>query len=299
MAQFTIQFEDPIPEVVGGAKFKPNWQTGGGGRVVASKTGLSLEGPSRYSPIERLLSAGAMQKVIFGSFFETIRNRTRDLKAGDIQRVVAGTKPNPTTLRNDIIHVFVEKADGTQDIHCFGFSTMPRPALWLFWGFLTRILPSEKLDLQPEELKNEAHLEGHSWGEEEVQSGIATAFFGALPLVEDRQGELYELENLANLYEELFGAAGRPVSTRMLSAEDWRIRATAASCLARTGEASDVDAVLPLLKDTDSRVRVATAKALVSFPADTVDKALQVASQDEDGSVRRAAQKALKTIAKR
>lgn len=306
MAKFSIQFEDPLPEVTGGVKIKSNWDPRSWGSVSVTETGLAIEGSSRLSTVERIFSVGVLGEILVKTFFQSTRHRTQDLPTGDILRAVAATKSKPTilttgtTLTNDIMHIFAQKADGSRDIHSFSFYTpsaslVSRPALWLFWGFLTRILSSDKLELQTQELNQEVRLETHSWEEEEMQSRIATAFFKALLLIEGNQ----QLFNQAgDFYKDLFGAAGRQIALTMLSAEDWRIRATAVSCLSKIGETSDADVLLSLLRDPHSLVRVATVQSLVRFPSDKTYQALQVVSQNADRSVRRAAQDALRIIAK-
>jgi len=152
-----------------------------------------------------------------------------------------------------------------------------------------------KLELQSEELRQEIGWEhGRSYTEKEMQRRIANAIFKALPLI----GGTQQLFNqVADLYKD-FGEVGREVALGMLSAEDWRIRAAACFCLSKVGEASDVNVVLPLLKDEQPLLRVSVAQSLVSFPSDDTRKALQAASGDVDRRVRRAIEDTLKTIAK-
>jgi hypothetical protein len=145
-----VQFEDALPEVLAGIELKGSWNPGGLGRVLVTETGLVLEGPSRFSGPERNLFGG----ILAASFLETVRHHKRNLEGSDIQRVVARTKPGSDTRdtiakKNDIVHIFTVGADGTQEVHCFSLNS--RRTLSLFWTYLTRLLPNEKLELQTTE----------------------------------------------------------------------------------------------------------------------------------------------------
>jgi hypothetical protein len=316
MAVFDIQFEDPLREVTGGVGVKSNWDPGSWGSVSVTKTELTITGSSRLSPVERVFSAGVLGQIFVKTFFQSLRHRTRHIPTADILKVLAATKPTPPkfiTGPYDIIHVFVEQEDGRRDILSFSFFNPlkllgSRPALWLFWGFLTRILPSDKLELQTQALREEVGLETRGWEQEEMQSRIAAAFFKALPLVipnievgmPGRQiaSAMRLFAQAGDVYKEVFGMTGRQVALTMLSAEDWRIRAAAASCLSKIGEPSDMDILLHLLEDQHPFIRVATAQSLLDSSPEKAYQALQLASQDEDRGVRRAAQDALNKVTK-
>jgi len=306
---------------------KSNWDPGSWGSISVTKTELTITGSSRLSPVERVFSAGVLGEIFVKTFFQSLRHRTRHIPTADILKVLAATRPTPPkfiTGPYDIIHVFMEEEDGSRDILSFSFFTPlkllgSRPALWLFWGFLTRILPSDKLELQTQALKEEVGLETRGWQQEEMQSRIAAAFFKALPRVvpnievgmtgrqiafdvgtpgQQIASAMRLFAQASDVYKEVFGMTGRQVALTMLSAEDWRIRAAAASCLSKIGEPSDMDILLPLLGDQHPFIRVATAQSLLDSSPEKAYQALQLASQDEDRGVRRAAQDALKKVTK-
>lgn len=280
-----FQFEDPVPEMTGGARIKPRWEPGASGRVSWSEKDLTIYGASRLSIVERILSLGPVGEIFVKSFFETFfHHRIVQVPTSQISKVVASTKERTLTI-------FVEEADGRRDIHSFvwyhGLWT-----LWLLWGFLTRTVASDKLKLKVR--KQEVHLKtpARSWAEEEMQGRIATATFEAFA----DEGSEYSLNELAELYEG-FGAVGRQTALGMLSAEHPLIRAAASACLPRIAEARDADALLPLLEGEDPLVRAVAACPLGSFPSEKTSRALEeTASQDEEKRVRKAAQKALTTM---
>lgn len=298
MATFNIQFEDPLAEVVGWAKIKSNWDPGSWGEVSVSEKGLTITGSSRLSPVERFLSIGVLGEVFVRAFFQSFRHSTQNYSPADIISVVVATKP-----ATDIVHIFATQADEDQEILSFSFyapsaALVSRSALWLFWGFLTKILPSSKLELHSEELRQEVDsVAGQDWHGEEMQHHIATAFFKSLKPPSSSWSNQQLLDKASDLYSELFGTAGCLPARTMLSTEDCVIRAVAVSCLSKITEGVDIDMLLPLLRDDHPLVRLAAVNALAKIPSEETRQGLQVALQDADRNVKRAAKDALKRIA--
>jgi len=310
MATFNIQFEDPLAEVIGGAKIKPNWDPGSWGDVSVTEKGVTITGSSRLSTVERWLSAGVLGEIFVKTFFQSLRHRTQNYTPADIVSVAVATRsPQRASFLDvgkpatDIVHIFAARADKDQEILSFSFYTpsavlVSRPALWLFWGFLTRLLPSSKLELYSEELRQEVNpVAGQDLHGEEMQHRIATAFFRSLKPPSSSWSNQPLLDKASDLYSELFGTAGCLPAQTMLSTEDWVIRAVAVSCLSKITEGVDTDTLLPLLRDNHPLVRLATVNALAKIPSAGARQGLQDALQDADKNVKRAAQDALKRIA--
>jgi hypothetical protein len=179
MAVFGIRFEDPLREVTRGVEVKTRWDPGGLGSISLTNTQLTIKGSSRLSLVERYLTTlGILWGSFFEAFFQLVRERTRHMPTADILKVSAA-KPTPPKLApkigkyvpDHIIRVFAEEDDGSHDILLFTlFRPLgARPALWLFWGFLTQILSSDKLELQTQALREEVGLETHCSGQEEMR----------------------------------------------------------------------------------------------------------------------------------
>jgi len=154
--EYEIGFQDPLPEVTGGSKIKQNWDTNSQGSISWSEYGLDITGSSRLSAAEEAASLGVLGQVFVRTFFETMRSHTVHLATEEIRKVVLTPLPqSPKSANSGVVHIFTEKSDGTQDIHCLCF---PEPEesrsswspLWLFWGWLIKNLSADKLEMQGE-----------------------------------------------------------------------------------------------------------------------------------------------------
>lgn len=155
--KYDIYFQDPLPEVTGGSKIKQNWDPKGLGRISWSEYGLDITGPSRLSIAEEQLSPGVLGQVFVRTFFETMRSHTVHIATEEIVKVVlTPLLESPKSPNSGVVHIFEEKSDGTQDIHCLCF-TEPKesrtswPPLWRFWGWLIENLLADKLEVLGEE----------------------------------------------------------------------------------------------------------------------------------------------------
>lgn len=155
--EYEIGFQDPLPEVTGESKIRQNWDPKGLGRISWSEYGLDIAGPSRLSAAEEAASLGVLGQVLVRTFFETMRTHTVHVATEEIVKVVlTPLLESPKSPNSGVVHIFTEKSDGIQDVHCVCFTEPEEtrsswPPLWRFWGWLIESISADKLEVRGEE----------------------------------------------------------------------------------------------------------------------------------------------------
>jgi hypothetical protein len=233
MPSFNIFFKD---QVQGKTVIKSKWDISVPGRISVTNNGLDITAQSRLSSAEKscissaegVARSGIVGELLVKPFFQAARTNTRTYLTNDILKVVAQINHQAPT--SDTVTIAVQKTKGGNDIYCFSLSS--RVYLLLLWGFLNKLVPNEKLVINPLDLKELLQQEAQISSAEELQSKIARGFFNAIP---SSNGGYKFLNDISNLFGNLFGSSGLKVASEMLTSENPYIRTTAELCCAKIG----------------------------------------------------------------
>ena len=161
-------FQEPIiDEIAHNQQIICSWQPNTQGWIGVADDALVISGPSRFSFLEKSLSAMPLfGPILIKTFFETIRQKERRMPFQSIAKIVAATRPRRTSFWDGgqtecgIIHILIEESGRPHEVCAFSQRESFLQAsgknfdLRDFWKICTLRLGATKLDIRDEQMSN-------------------------------------------------------------------------------------------------------------------------------------------------